>query len=73
MRSLYEVTLGIAQELSGSIRTLRNLPGSITYLFDKTAEQFDADYIPWPIDEIRVNDAVNFIEQVVESIHHILT
>ncbi|HAX76365.1 MAG TPA: hypothetical protein DCY88_11125 [Cyanobacteria bacterium UBA11372] len=26
----------------------------------------------WPIDEILVNDAVNFIEQVVESIHQIL-
>jgi hypothetical protein len=25
----YEVTLGVAQELSGSIRTLQNLPGSI--------------------------------------------
>ena len=27
--SEYEVTLGIAQELSGSIQTLQNLPGSI--------------------------------------------
>lgn len=41
----YEVTLGIAQELSGSIYTLRNLPGSITDLLDKTAKKFDADYI----------------------------
>ena len=30
--SEYEVTLGIAQELSGSIQTLQNLPGSITYV-----------------------------------------
>ena len=41
----YEVTLGIAQELSGSIQTLKNLPGSISYLLEKTAEKFSADYI----------------------------
>lgn len=41
----YEATLGIAQELSGSIYTLRNLPGSITDLLDKTAKKFDADYM----------------------------
>jgi cellulose biosynthesis protein BcsQ len=41
----YEVTLGIAQELSGSIQTLKNLPGSISYLLNKTAEKFSADYI----------------------------
>lgn len=41
----YEVTLGIAQELSGSIQTLRNLPGSFAWLLDKTAEVHDADYV----------------------------
>ena len=41
----YEVTLGIAQELSGSIQTLQNLPGSISFLLEKTAEKFSADYI----------------------------
>ncbi|CDM97005.1 MAG: AAA family ATPase [Limnospira sp. PMC 1291.21] len=41
----YEVTLGIAQELSSSIQTLQNLPGSITDLFNKTAARFNADYI----------------------------
>ena len=41
----YEVTLGIAQELSGSIQALKNLPGSITDLLEKTAKKFDADYI----------------------------
>ncbi|OIP70555.1 MAG: hypothetical protein AUK43_08915 [Oscillatoriales cyanobacterium CG2_30_40_61] len=41
----YEVTLGLAQELSGSIQTLKNLPGSINYLFERTAEKFEADYI----------------------------
>ena len=41
----YEVTLGLAQELSASIQTLKNLPGSISYLLDKTAEKYSADYI----------------------------
>jgi cellulose biosynthesis protein BcsQ len=41
----YEVTLGIAQELSGSIVTLKNLPGSISYLLDITAKKYKADYI----------------------------
>jgi cellulose biosynthesis protein BcsQ len=41
----YEVTLGIAQELTGSIQALRNLPGSINDLLDKTAAKFNADYI----------------------------
>ena len=42
--SEYEVTLGIAQELSGSIQTLQNLPGSISFLLDKTAERLNADF-----------------------------
>lgn len=41
----YEVTLGIAQELSGSLVTLQNLPGSIRYLLDKTANSLDIDYV----------------------------
>ncbi|MFP4337856.1 MAG: ParA family protein [Halothece sp.] len=41
----YEVTLGIAQELSGSVQALKNLPGSITDLLDKTAKKYEADYI----------------------------
>jgi cellulose biosynthesis protein BcsQ len=41
----YEVTLGIAQELSGSIQTLKNLPGAISDLLEKTAIKFNADYI----------------------------
>src|ERR1017187_1276289 len=32
----YEVTLGIAQELSGSLPTLRNLPGALRHLLDIT-------------------------------------
>ena len=41
----YEVALGIAQELSGSLVTLRNLPGSFDYLFSRTADKYDADFI----------------------------
>lgn len=40
----YEVTLGIAQELSGSLITLRNLPGSIYALVQATSEKYGIDY-----------------------------
>ena len=43
--SEYEVTLGIAQELSGSIQTLQNLPGSLARLLEKTADNHQADYM----------------------------
>ena len=41
----YETTLGIAQELSGSLLALRNLPGSIRFALDATAEKYEADFI----------------------------
>lgn len=41
----YEVSLGIAQELAGSISSLRNLPGAIYYLLSQTAEELNADYV----------------------------
>jgi cellulose biosynthesis protein BcsQ len=41
----YETTLGIAQELTGSLLALRNLPGSLRYMLDKTAEKYGAEYI----------------------------
>ena len=41
----YEVTLGIAQELSTAIQTLKNLPGSLSFLLRKTAKKMDADYV----------------------------
>jgi cellulose biosynthesis protein BcsQ len=41
----YETTLGIAQELSGSLLALRNLPGSIRYLLDGTANKYKVDYV----------------------------
>lgn len=41
----YETTLGIAQELSGSLLALRNLPGSIRYMLSATADRYKADYV----------------------------
>ncbi|WBU38447.1 ParA family protein [Homoserinibacter sp. YIM 151385] len=41
----YEVSLGIAQELAGSISSLRNLPGAVHYLLTQTAEELQADYV----------------------------
>jgi cellulose biosynthesis protein BcsQ len=41
----YETTLGIAQELSGSLLALRNLPGSIRFMLSATAEKYKADYL----------------------------
>lgn len=41
----YEVTLGIAQELSGSLVTLRNLPGSLRYLIQVTALEYKIDIV----------------------------
>lgn len=41
----YETTLGIAQELSGSLLALRNLPGALRYLIDQTADKYSADYV----------------------------
>ncbi|WP_304524092.1 ParA family protein [Demequina rhizosphaerae] len=41
----YEVSLGIAQELAGSMSALRNLPGAIHFLLKETAEALDIDYV----------------------------
>lgn len=41
--SEYENTLGISQELTGSLLTLQNLPGSIRFLFDETCKKQNID------------------------------
>lgn len=41
----YEVTLSVAQELSGSLLALRNLPGAPNYLLRETASALDADFV----------------------------
>lgn len=43
--SEYEVTLGIAQELSGSIQALKNLPGAFHYFISQVAEANKADFV----------------------------
>jgi cellulose biosynthesis protein BcsQ len=41
----YETTLGIAQELSGSLVTLQNLPGAPARLFALTAKKYKIDIV----------------------------
>lgn len=41
----YDITLGMSQTITDSIVTLKNLPGSINFLIDKTAEKYNADYV----------------------------
>jgi cellulose biosynthesis protein BcsQ len=41
----YEVSLGMAQQLSAMIQTLQNLPGSLSYLVEKTGKKYDAEYV----------------------------
>lgn len=43
--SEYETTLGVAQELSGSLLPLRNLPGSIRFMLNATAQAYQVDYV----------------------------
>ncbi len=43
--SEYEVGLGMAQQLSAPIPTLQNLPGSLSYLMEKTGKRYDAEYV----------------------------
>ena len=45
LSKIYEVTLGIAQELSAAIGALQNLPGSLAFLLEATAEAVDADFV----------------------------
>jgi len=41
----FEVTLTIAQDLSGAVSTLQNIPGAISHLLDVTATKYKADYV----------------------------
>jgi cellulose biosynthesis protein BcsQ len=56
--SEYEVTLDVAQQLSTSLQTLKDLPGSFSYLLEKTAEHYEADYVL-----IDMNPSLNSINQ----------
>jgi cellulose biosynthesis protein BcsQ len=43
--SEYEITLGIAQELSSSIQALKNIPGALSYFLEKEIKTYDFDYV----------------------------
>ncbi|QRX63860.1 AAA family ATPase [Dysgonomonadaceae bacterium zrk40] len=43
--SEYEITLGIAQELSSSIQALKNVPGAFSYFVNKEIEIHNFDYV----------------------------
>lgn len=43
--SEYEVSLGVAQQLSESLQALKNLPGSFHHLLKITADHYQADYV----------------------------
>ncbi|MFB4158964.1 ParA family protein [Geomicrobium sp. JSM 1781026] len=43
--SHYDVTLSIAQELTGSLKLLKNIPGAINELLKITGEKYELDYI----------------------------
>ena len=43
--SEYEVSLGVSFTLTDTMSTLKNLPGSFSYLFRITAEKYAADYV----------------------------
>ncbi|GIN59418.1 hypothetical protein J8TS2_37370 [Lederbergia ruris] len=41
----YDVSIGIAQELTGSLRMTQNIPGAISHFLRITAEEYKFDYI----------------------------
>lgn len=43
--SEYEITLGIAQELSSSIQALKNVPGAFSYFVNKEIEKYNFEYV----------------------------
>ncbi|MDI9348396.1 MAG: AAA family ATPase [Candidatus Symbiobacter sp.] len=41
----YEATLGLAQQLGHELIVLKNIPGSLKYMIDRTAEKYNIDYV----------------------------
>jgi hypothetical protein len=67
----------VAQTLGRSAKEVKQQLSAIVDRRNKIAHEADIDPTynigsRWYIDEILVSDAVNFVEQVVESIHQIL-
>lgn len=59
----YEVTLSFAQELTGSMVTLQNLPGSINHLLEITASKYEAEFVI-----IDMSPSVSSLNQNITSI-----
>ncbi|BAZ28343.1 hypothetical protein NIES4074_07740 [Cylindrospermum sp. NIES-4074] len=70
----------VAIKISGNIKQAQPIKQQLSFIVDRRNKiAHEADIDPslgigyrWDIDELMVNDAVSFIEQVVESIHQIL-
>lgn len=45
LNTTIEVQLGLSFQLTESVGALKNLPGAFNYLFEKTAEKYNIDYI----------------------------
>lgn len=41
----FDVSISIAQELTGSLKLVQNIPGSISHLINITAEKYNFDYV----------------------------
>lgn len=41
----FDVSIGIAQELTGSLKMAQNIPGAINHLLEITAKEYEFDYI----------------------------
>ncbi|MED4301544.1 AAA family ATPase [Geobacillus stearothermophilus] len=54
----YDVPLGIAHEMTGSLQVTQNLPGSINYLIQETAKSYNADFVL-----IDMSPSINSINQ----------
>ncbi|NET70476.1 MAG: hypothetical protein F6K62_05625 [Sphaerospermopsis sp. SIO1G2] len=67
----------VANKMGKTAKDIKQQLNSIVYRRNKIAHEADIDPTlglgnRWPIDELMVGDAVDFIEQIVDSIHQIL-
>ncbi|NET01014.1 MAG: hypothetical protein F6K61_10655 [Sphaerospermopsis sp. SIO1G1] len=67
----------VANKMGKTAKDIKQQLNSIVYRRNKIAHEADIDPTlglgnRWPIDEVMVGDAVDFIEQIVDSIHQIL-
>jgi chromosome partitioning protein len=41
----FDISMGVAQELTGSLRMAQNIPGAINYLINITSQEYSFDYV----------------------------